>query len=218
MQDMIPTTAGAPMRMWRGPVGSDRRKDRTLTDNDPAADRAARLHRALLDCAAGRQAGLDAILASEGGQLLGVAVRMLGRHDLAEEALQDAMVQVWRKAAQFDAAAGSARGWIFAILRNRCLNILRDDRRLSLLSPDDLSALQEHRQTAVPTEGWEILAGPTRIRDCLQGLDAESRHAILLAHVAGFSHSEIADRQTLPLGTVKSMIRRGLHALKECLS
>ncbi|MBU2357474.1 MAG: sigma-70 family RNA polymerase sigma factor [Alphaproteobacteria bacterium] len=181
-------------------------------------DRAARLKAALTACAAGDQAGVDTILGVEGPQLLGLAHRILGRRDLAEEALQDAMVQVWRKAAQFDAASGSARGWIYAILRNRCLNILRDRKRLSILDPGDLATLQEGRQRIVPEEGWEILAGPSRIRDCLHGLDQPSRHAILLAHVAGFTHAEIADRQDVPLGTIKSLIRRGLHALKECLT
>lgn len=217
---MIQAGAGcaATTRTWRLPAVPEMRKDRALTDKDAAAARSDRLRQALLDCAAGRQTGIDTILDSDGGQLLGVAQRLLGRHDLAEEALQDAMVQVWRKAAQFDAQSGSARGWIYAILRNRCLNILRDTKRLSILSPADLATLQEHRQEVVPTEGWEILAGPTRLRDCLRGLDGQSRHAILLAHVAGFSHAEISTRQAVPLGTIKSLIRRGLRALKECLS
>lgn len=186
-----------------------------MTEHDKDA---ARLRTALADCAAGRQAGIAVILDSEGPQLLGVAHRILRRHDLAEEALQDAMVLVWRKAGQYNAASGSARGWIYAVLRNRCLNILRDGKRLSILSPSDLAALQEARQGVVPTEGWEILAGPSRIRDCLKGLDGQSRHIILLAHVAGFSHVEIATRQDVPLGTIKSLIRRGLQTLKECLT
>lgn len=193
------------------------REDGPLTD-DSAKDRAARLHAAVTACAAGDQSGVDAILGVEGPQLLGLAHRILSRRDLAEEALQDAMVQVWRKAAQFDAGSGSARGWIYAILRNRCLNILRDRKRLSILDPGDLATLQEGRQRIVPEEGWELLAGPGRIRACLRGLDQPSRHAILLAHVAGFSHAEIAARQDMPLGTIKSLIRRGLHALKECLT
>lgn len=223
MQHMTAISAGASPRpptgaaviMCRTPP---RRKDRPLRDHDSAAQRAQRLKEALLACAAGRQTGVDSILAIEGPQLLGVARRILQRADLAEEALQDAMVLVWRKAAQFDAAAGSARGWIYAILRNRCLNILRDGKRLAILAPADLASLQEARQQIVPPQDWEILAGSSRLRDCLQGLDQPSRHAILLAHVAGYSHADIASRQDMPLGTTKSLIRRGLHALKECLS
>lgn len=173
---------------------------------------------ALGACAAGQAEGIDTILRLEGGRLFGVARRMLGRGDLAEEAVQDAMVQIWRKAGQFRAEDGSARGWIYAVLRNRCLNILRDGRRLTTLAPEDLVALQEARQEAVPQEGWELLPGSGRLRDCLAQLDGEARHAILLAHVGGFSHGEIAGRQQVPLGTAKSWIRRGLASLRECLS
>lgn len=178
----------------------------------------AELRMALGDCVAGRDSGIDTILRLEGGRMLGLARRMLGRADLAEEVLQDAMVQVWRKAGQFRAQDGSARGWIYAILRNRCLNVLRDGRRLSTLSPQDLSDLQDARQQAVPPEGWELLPGSTRLRDCLEGLDAGTRHAILLAHVGGYSHGEIAGMKAVPLGTAKSWIRRGLVALRECLT
>jgi len=169
-------------------------------------------------CSRGDTAGIDTILAAEGGRLLGVARRMLGRGDLAEEALQDAMVQVWRKAGQFRDDGGSARGWIYAILRRRCLNILRDERRMEALAPEDLTAMQDARLVAVPVEGWELLPGSTRLRDCLGNLDGATRHAILLAHVAGLSHGEIAAARRVPLGTAKSWIRRGLAALRECLS
>ncbi|SEM85550.1 RNA polymerase sigma-70 factor, ECF subfamily [Loktanella fryxellensis] len=192
-------------------------RGRTLDDHDSTAHRADRLRRALIAVAAGQAYGIDAILATEGPLLLGVARRILGRSDLAEEALQDAMLQVWRKAHQWDAAHGSARGWICAVLRNRCLNMLRDGKRLALMDPADLAVLQDNRQQVVPEEGWEILCAPTRLRDCLHTLDDASRHAILLAHVAGFTHDEIAARTTAPLGSVKSMIRRGLQRLKECL-
>lgn len=189
-----------------------------MSDEQTAQDRNARLRQAVADCAAGREGGISTILDIEGRQLLGVAYRMLRRQDLAEEALQDAMVQVWRKAASQTADSGSARGWIYAILRNRCLNILRDGKRLSILAPADLAVMQEARQDIVPTQDWEILAGKGRLRDCMGALDGQSRHVILLAYVAGFSHGEIAARQNMPLGTAKSMIRRGLSALKECLS
>ena len=128
------------------------------------------------------------------------------------------MVLVWRQAGQYNAASGSARVWIYAILRNRCLNILRNGTPVSILSPADLAALKDARRGLVPTEGREILAGPSRIRDCLKGLDGHIRHIILLAHVASFSHVEIATRQDVPLGTIKSLIRRGLQSLKECLT
>jgi len=171
---------------------------------------------ALTACARGDQAALRRIMEMEGGRLLGVAQRMLHRRDLAEEAVQDTLVQIWRKSGQFRIGEGSARGWVFAILRNRCLNILRDGSRLSLLDDDSLHAMQDARQLAV-TAAWDGL-GPMALRDCLAGLDGAPRHAILLAYVGGYSHGEIAALQSVPLGTCKSWIRRGLDTLRECMS
>ncbi len=180
-------------------------------------DRAERLADALAACAAGERSGLDVVLSIEGPQMLGLADRILKRHDLAEEALQDALVSIWQKSAQFRRESGSARGWIYAILRNRCLSILRDGHRLQLLPPDDLAALQDARQDTVDDADWTQMVEPSRLKTCLEGLDDQMRAAILHAYVGGYSHSEIAARQSVPLGTAKSWIRRGLVALRECL-
>lgn len=176
------------------------------------------LARDLASCAMGDQRALQRIVEAEGGMLLAMAIRMLRRRDLAEEALQDAMVQVWLKSAQYSADRGSARGWLFAIVRNRCLNILRDGRRLATLSPEDLTAMQDARCDARIEEGWERLNGKSRLYDCLLTLEAGVRRAILLAYVSGLTHGEIAALQKVPLGTCKSWIRRGLERLKGCLS
>lgn len=176
-------------------------------------DLADALHR----CAKGEHEALRLILETEGGRLLGVAHRMLQRRDLAEEAVQDSMVQIWRKAHQFHRGDGSARGWIFAVLRNRCLNILRDGRRLESLSPEDLTAMQDARLSAAGT-GLDRLGDRVALKDCLVGLEPQTRQAILLAYVGGFTHGEIAAIQSVPLGTCKSWIRRGLDLLRRCLS
>ncbi len=185
-------------------LGSERDQARLLAD-------------ALVACANGQRSGLDAVLAIEGPRMLGLADRILQRHDLAEEALQDAMVSIWQKATQFRRESGSARGWIYAILRNRCLSILREGRRLRLLAPADLTALQDARQHMADEADRTAFLEPSRLRTCLEGLDSQMREAILQAYVAGYSHSEIAARQEVPLGTAKSWVRRGLIALRECL-
>ena len=189
--------------------------DTAAMDGD--LDRGTRLADALAACAKGDANGLEAILALEGAQLLGVANRILQRRDLAEEALQDAMVSIWRKASQFRRDTGSASGWIYAILRYRCLSILRDGRRLQLLAPNDLTAMQDARQHMADGADWEMYVDPSRLRACLEGLDGQMRDAILQAYVAGYSHSEIAARKDVPLGTAKTWVRRGLLALRECL-
>lgn len=176
------------------------------------------LARDLASCRNGERAALRRILDAEGGRLFAMATRMLRRRDLAEEAVQDAMVQIWMKAGQFSPDRGSARGWVFAIVRNRCLNILRDGKRLTTLGPEDLTAMQDARCDVRVEEGWERLNGKSRLYECLQALEADTRRAILLAYVSGFTHGEIAAMQKVPLGTCKSWIKRGLARLKGCLS
>lgn len=172
---------------------------------------------AIQGCARGEQAALRRIVELEGGRLLGIAQRMLHRRDLAEEAVQDALVQVWRRAVQFRAGESSGRGWLFAILRNRCRNILRDGARLSLLDEAALVALQDSRQGAAAAS-FDALPDRVALRDCLAALEPRARQAILLAYVGGFSHGEISALQAVPLGTCKSWIKRGLALLRGCLS
>jgi RNA polymerase sigma-70 factor (ECF subfamily) len=77
---------------------------------------------------------LRQIYEAEAARMLGVALRLLRRRALAEEAVHDAFVQIWRKAASFDPARGQARSWLYAILRHRALNIRRDEDRIELAS------------------------------------------------------------------------------------
>jgi RNA polymerase sigma-70 factor (ECF subfamily) len=177
----------------------------------PAAELAA----ALAACARGDRAALHRLFRAEAGRMTGLCQRILRRRDLAEEAVQDAFVQIWRRAATFDPGKGSARGWMYAIARNRALNILRDAGREDLLPGDDLDRLRE----ADPVEAaWQGLDHAGRLRRCLEALDEVKRRSVLMAYVQGMTHGEIAGRLGAPLGTVKAWVRRGLGALRECLA
>ncbi|MCW1840673.1 sigma-70 family RNA polymerase sigma factor [Prosthecomicrobium hirschii] len=169
----------------------------------------------LAGCAAGDRSALARIYAAEAGRMLGVAERILKRRALAEEAVQDAFVQIWRRADSFDPRLGRGRSWIYAILRNRALNILRSEARTDLVEePDDLER---------PSEGDDPetmvlkLSEASALRRCLERLDTRRRAALVLAYTEGLSHGELAGRLGMPLGTVKSWIRRSLSTLKECL-
>lgn len=177
-----------------------------------------RLGEALKRCARGERDALKQIFESEGPRLVAVAERILRRRDMAEEAVQDAFIQIWRKAHQYSVDRGSARGWIFAIVRNRALNILRDARREDLPGDERLAEMRED----VPEERMDAvhgeLAADSRLRRCLSSLDDTKRRSVLLAYVAGFTHGEIAGRLGVPLGTAKAWVRRGLSALRECMA
>jgi RNA polymerase sigma-70 factor (ECF subfamily) len=171
--------------------------------------------RALAGCAAGDRTALRAIYEREGARLLGVAFRIVRRRDVAEEVVQDAFVQIWRRAASFDPALGSGRAWIYAVLRNRALNHLRDDRHV----PVEDSALEGFAEDAADVDdAFERLATSSTLKGCLGALEPRRRASLLLAYVAGLTHGEIAERLGVPLGTVKAWIRRSLVSLKECMA
>jgi len=169
---------------------------------------------AIVRCGRGDRSALRAIYDRDARRMLGIAHRILRRRELAEEAVQDAFVQIWTKATGFDPARGaSARAWLFAIVRNRALNILRDGSR-------------EHLTDAVPDAPHDApdpeaivssLSDASRLRRCLETIDRRRRDCLLLAYAQGLSHGEVAGRLGLPLGTVKAWIRRSLLSLRECM-
>lgn len=169
----------------------------------------------IVACADGDRQALRVILDTEGPKMLGIARRMLRRQDLAEDALQDAMVQIWRKAASFDPARGSGRAWIYAVLRNRTLNMLRDGAR-EVATEDD--RLERQVDGGELSEAWQMLGHDSELRRCLERLETEKRSAVLMSYVWGYTHGEIAGRLSAPLGTVKAWVRRGLTSLRECMS
>lgn len=174
-------------------------------------------HGALLRrCAAGDRAALKALYDAEAAAMIGIAARIVRRRDLAEEVVQDAFVQIWRKAASYDAALGPGRAWVFAIVRNRALNVIRDGRREELAEAEDLDLMRE--ASSDHEDVFERLADNSALRRCLQRLDRARRASLLLAYVGGYSHGEIAGRLGVPLGTVKAWIRRSLLSLKECMA
>ncbi len=105
--------------------------------------------------------------------MLGIAMRILRRRELAEEAVQDAFVQVWRRAATFDATKGSPRGWLSAVVRNRALNILRDGRREELA--EDPSTLDRADDAPDPEAIVEGMSEASRLRQCLENSRAETK-------------------------------------------
>ncbi|MFU1479576.1 sigma-70 family RNA polymerase sigma factor [Roseovarius sp. C7] len=169
----------------------------------------------LKSCADGDRAALRTLMEAEGGRMLGVARRMLRRADLAEDAVQETLVLVWRRAHQFDPERGSAKGWIYTILRNRCLTLLRQEDREVATEPE---AFDRGADGPVLDQAFNRLASKSDLRRCLESLDEQTCRAILSSYVLGYSHGEIAGRMEAPLGSVKSWVRRGLGKLRECLS
>ncbi|MGL5736692.1 MAG: sigma-70 family RNA polymerase sigma factor [Beijerinckiaceae bacterium] len=170
---------------------------------------------ALTACAAGNRQALQWIYGQEAPRMLGVALRIVKRRALAEEIVQDCFVKVWQAAASFDAQRGDGRAWLYTILRNRALNILRGESRTDLT--DDLTPFETASDDPSPEDILAQMGEHSALRRCLETLDAARRSLIVLAYTEGLSHGEIAARLSIPLGTVKSWIRRSLLNLRSCL-
>lgn len=166
-------------------------------------------------CAAGDQAALRNIYDTEAPAMLGVALRIVRRRDLAEDVVQDAFVQIWRRAETFDPAFGSPRAWLFAIVRNRSLNVVRSRNREDLVDGD---TIEDTVDAGAHEDLFERLPERDALKTCLGRLEPRRRASVMLAYVGGFSHGEIAGRLGVPLGTVKAWIRRSLIMLRDCLA
>src|SRR5262245_31401214 len=137
----------------------------TTPDNATEAQAAAAIAR----CAGGDRSALRVIYDIEAGRMVGVARRIVRRQDLAEEAVQDTFIRVWRSARSFDPQKGAARTWLYTILRNCALSILRDEGRF--VSDDDkLDEAGPMTESALAH-----LPESSALRRCLERLDDERR-------------------------------------------
>lgn len=168
---------------------------------------------ALLECAAGRNNAIAKIYAAESDRLKAVARRIVLQRDRAEDVIHDAFLQILRDAKDFDPARGSARGWIYAIVRNTALKSRKHAGREPAADQEEISTAIDRdsadRQTKL-VEGFDLRAS-------LESLEPRRRACLIMAIVDGRTHVEIAAYLGVPVGTVKSWIRRELIALREQL-
>ncbi|MGA2551608.1 MAG: sigma-70 family RNA polymerase sigma factor [Burkholderiaceae bacterium] len=149
-------------------------------------------------------------------KLFAIAVRILRDQGRAEEVLQDAFVNVWNGAASYNASLSAPMTWLITIVRNRALDYIRRVDRDTVELDDDLEAVLESEEPgpqALVLRSEEASA----LTICLGRLDAGPRQAIAFSYFQGLSHSELASNLQVPIGTVKTWIRRGLEKLKRCL-
>lgn len=145
-----------------------------------------------------------------------VALRILRSTSEAEDAVQDAWVQVWKRAASYDARRGNVAAWLLTVVRTRAL-----DRYRSVASRSRAETAAETETTvAVPIDpAHDVTRSDTseRVRAALARLDPKQRRVLEIAYFEGLSQSEIAEKMSAPLGTVKSWTRQGLMRLRELL-
>ncbi|MGO0705364.1 sigma-70 family RNA polymerase sigma factor [Pseudomonas paracarnis] len=165
----------------------------------------------LLACARGDHRALHQLYEQDSSRLLGVALRITRNKALAEDIVHDAFIKIWHGARSFDPLRGSARGWVFSVTRHLALDVVRSAGR-------DVPLDDQYEPLAEPAQSIEFAARSGQIHQCLERLDPTRRTCILHAYVDGYSHSEIAQKLSTPLGTVKAWIKRSLAALRECMA
>jgi len=176
----------------------------------------AHLERLLARCAGQDRAAFAELYRLASPRLLACLIAILRRRDLAEEALQECFVRIWRRAAQFDAYQGRALGWLVSIARYHAIDLVRASRTTVALS-DAMTAVLDDPLALQPIETAESMLTDAALQRCLEQLTDEQRRSVVLAYSYGCSHDDIARRLATPLGTVKSWVRRGLQSLRRCM-
>jgi RNA polymerase sigma factor (sigma-70 family) len=148
-----------------------------------------------------------------GSLAYGLARRVVRDASLAEDAVQDAFLTIWRTAARFSSERAPARVWILTLVHRRAVDLVRHHERRRT------DPLPQHEETGDAGADETVWLGlqRDRVRDALRQLPDQQREAIELAYYGGFTQSELAERLGQPLGTIKSRMFSGLARLRELL-
>ena len=150
-------------------------------------------------------------------KVYGLALKITRRHDLAEEVVEDTYMQAWQEIAKFDNTRGPVMAWLMMICRSRAIDTLRRlDEAESHADPESLSA--DIGKVSSPLDILLLLERESDIQIAMAGLNALQRQLVALAFFKGYTHEEIAQQMHMPLGTVKSNIKRAQDKLKIALT
>jgi RNA polymerase sigma-70 factor (ECF subfamily) len=166
--------------------------------------------------AAGDRAAFSLLYERTAAKLFSSIRRILQSEAAAEDAVQDAYVRIWRRAGDFDASIASPIAWMTTIARHAAIDVVRRGAERISAAGDEIDAELADR-LADPAGSGERMLASNRLATCLDKLDADRRGMVLLAYCQGWSREELAKRFDRPVATVKTILRRSLIALKDCL-
>ena len=215
-------SSGAHHPVSTSPVLRRSRKgstDAAMSGERMAMERPEDMEAALLArMARGDEGALTALYDRLSSLAYGVALRIAGNSESAQDAVQEAFLRVWRRADRFDPRRGRARPWFLRLVRNVAI----DQRRARLVrdraETEKQLDVSEYVPSDQPDDAAILSERAARLRAALeQLLPGDQRRAIEIAYFEGLSHSEIAEREGMPLGTVKTRIRDGVLRLRAFL-
>ncbi len=177
---------------------------------------------ALIERVAARdQVALKVLYDLTSGKLYGLALRVVRSHEAAEDALQDTFLQIWRTAPDYRATLSPPMAWLGLIVRSRSLDLLRRrkvEREHLTDEIDDAMSDTLEGDSANPMDTSLASQQACALHQCLSQLENKQREVVSLAYLRDLSHGELAQQLQLPLGTVKTWIRRGLDQLRACMA
>lgn len=166
--------------------------------------------------ALGDRSAFSSLYDATSAKLLGVCLRVLKQRSIAEDALQDAYVKIWKGADRYVANGLSPMTWLITIARNCAIDRLRVSRRST---PADIDTVTETLAAPGPSPEQAAIAGSDarQISTCMDELEDRRRDAIRGAYLDGQSYSDLAQKFDVPLNTMRTWLRRGLISLRECM-
>ena len=176
----------------------------------------------LLDRVAARDdTALRLLYTQTSSKLFGLALRILRQRTLAEDVLQEAYLTIWRVAVDYRASLSPPMAWMALIVRSRALDALRrrSTERANLMNElDDEMAQTLEGDSPNPMDTADASEQAFALHQCMGRLENKQREVVSLAYLRDLSHGELAEQLRLPLGTVKTWIRRGLDQLRNCMA
>lgn len=165
--------------------------------------------------AKGDQAAFQRLYEATRAKLYGVALRILKRHDLTEEVVQETYVKIWGSAGRFDRTVASPITWMATIARNRAIDLVRKRGEASI--EEEPEAMDVAAELPNPLAAREMTEDLNRLMACLGKLEEERKQLVLLAYYSGLSREQLAARLAKPVNTIKTWLRRSLMEIRECL-
>jgi RNA polymerase sigma-70 factor (ECF subfamily) len=142
--------------------------------------------------------------------------RLLRREALAQECLQEAYLKIWYRAAEYKSQEAAPLTWMSTIARNQAIDMLRRQKR-EVIEADSKEMAEEVDKDASPEDHVLARSDEVVLGFCINQLKSDQRQLFVLAYYKGLSHTELAEQTNLPIGTVKTWMRRGLADLKNCM-
>lgn len=186
----------------------------TAAENDRQGEGRARLTQSLVDTGNEDRAAFQRLYRATSSKLFGICLRICGERQSAEDVLQEVYVTIWKRAGGYDPGRSSPISWLATIARNRAID-WRRAQRTRPAHPDEADQVPEPGLSA--PELMLLDEADRKLRLCLDGLEDVQRDAIRTAFFDGVTYAELAERRGVPLGTMKSWVRRGLLRLRDCL-